>query len=226
LLFLAAGYAVVNGIIWAVLFGRKSWRGIPWMAFSLGSAFLIPISPVLLLFLANDWQSCMKSIFIPGTLIGLAVLLNVLLREYDKSLVFSASAFFCLLTGTVLAINGLTLSILEGSNIPQGNILMLIGGIGLGIIGLGFGVLAFFAYVLNSQKSADPTPIDISNEFDIQEQGIVASVRKPSSRRAAAIFGVGSCLLGIGFLGSLALIIAAVVAILWLFKDFSPNFIL
>jgi hypothetical protein len=229
LLVLAVGYALVNGAIWAVQFGKKSWRAVPWMALSLGGAFLIPILPVLVLFWASDWRSCLNATLVLGALIGFVVLVNALLRKYDKSLVLSAFTFTFLLAGIILAASGFALSVGDTSN---RSILMVVGGIGMGIVGLGFGVAAFIVYVVSSPGSTGAVPsgsygdpeITTGSDLrlaDVSESGVVSSERGPDSRTVASILGAGSCLLGIGFIGALAFIIAAIVFILWLFRDFS-----
>jgi hypothetical protein len=227
LMVIAAGYALVNGIIWALIFGKKSWRGAFWMALSLGGAFLIPILPILILFLINDWQSCLKAMLVPVFLIGFVVLVGSLLRRYDKSLVLSAFTLFFLGTGSILAISGFILSVLDAVNTPSVYILMLIGGIGLGIIGLGFGGATFFVYVITPRKHPDSTPLDPparpdEDIIDDQTQKADLSHCKLDARTVASILGVCSCLLGIGFVGIVTLINAVIALIWWLFKDFSP----
>jgi hypothetical protein len=231
LLVLAIGYAPVNGLIWAVLFGKKSWRAIPWMLLSLGGALLIPFIPVFVLFLVYDWRSCLNVALVFGILVGFIVLLGSLLRKYDKALVLSAFTFFCLLVGIILAASGFALSIGNAVNTPGTYVLMVVGGIGLGILGLGFGVAAFLVYVASPRERASVAPPDttsipgVTAGSEINSTDSLTLERKPDPRTITNILGVSSCLLGIGFVSVLAFIGAAIAFILWLLRDFSMDFL-
>lgn len=230
LLVLAVGYAPINGIIWVVLFEKKSWRAIPWMLLSLGGALLIPFIPVFVLFLVYDWRSCLNVALVFGILIGFIVLLSSLLHKYDKTLVLSTFTFSFLLVGIILAASGFVLSIGNAVNTPGTYILMVIGGIGLGIVGLGFGLAAFLVYVASPRERssvASPDTIsipDVTAGSEINSTDAPAHELKPNPRTITNILGVSSCLVGIGFVGVLALIGTVIAFILWLFRDFSLDF--
>jgi hypothetical protein len=236
LLGLGITYAPVNGIIWAVLVWLKSWRAIPWMLLSLGVALTIPFIPVLVLLWASDWKSCLYTILVLLSGIGFTALVGFLLRKFDKRLVLSGFTIFFLLAGTILAVNGLLLSLGDAVNTPAGFILMLVGGIALGLIGLGFGLVTAFVFLAHPREPAvdiepatpgDPeaTADPDTGLVDVPEGGLAARKRRANIQLTANLLGIGSCLLGLGFIGILALIIVVIAIIWWMFKDFSPVFL-